>query len=380
MAGEVVPPTVAEHDGWEVHSASVVDPVKPEQIVERLTDVPGDEQIEQRAAQVAKEEQKAKATEEAADPATEEQKPEEKKKQSASQRNAELRARIAAETRAYHDARRAREFEQSELLRIRKEREELETKNKPASQDKPAPKGDKPVWAKYEEDGKSYEEFLDARAEYDRQQTVELTRADLKKIRDEDALKARQHAEQQAATRAEREHATRMDAAAQKYEDFFEIIDKNLSDVPDAPYLVDLIQNHKEGAEVLYHLAKNPDEAKVLSSLSASRPIMDALRFSEQPIEMLSYFGQHPQELDRLNRLHPASALVALGELKAQFKAAKDGSATNEQVSNAKPPIRPVGGGRTSTPKDPDDLPFGPEWIRAENKRDRERKKASAYF
>lgn len=366
--GTVQPPTVAEHDGWEVHSASAVDQPKPEQIVERLTDVPGDEQVEQQATEAAKTD-KAE-DEKAAKPATEE-----RRKPSASERNAEIRARIAAETKAYHDARRAREFEQQEIVRLRQEREQLQRERA----EPPKPAGDKPLWAKYEEDGKSYEDFLDARAEWDRQQTIQLTRKELEQ-RERQALEfARTTQHRAVLDQHAQAHEKRINDAAQKHEDFFDVIKKNLSDVPDNPFLVDVIQHHDQGAEVLYHLAQNPDEARVLSTLSMSQAVGDAIRLSDVPVQLLSHFAQYPQELDRLNRLHPATALVALGELKAQLGAAKDGSARTE-ISNAKPPIRPVGGGRTSAPKDPDDLPFGPDWIRAENKRDREKKKTSAYF
>lgn len=371
---EVKPPTVAEHDGWEVHSASTVDQPRPEQIVERLTDVEGDEQVEQKAQAVAEEEKaQDKPQEQVEKPATDEH----KKGKSASERNAELRARIAAETKAYHDARRAREFEQSEIVRLRAEREQLQRQSKPA-EDKPAA-AVKPTWAKYEEDGKSYEEFLDDRAEYDRRQTIELTRKEIEtreRAAWERAQQARHHS---TVEHYAQQHEKRINEAAQKHEDFFEVVNKNLSDIPDNPFLVDVIQHHTQGAEILYHLAQNPDEARVLSTLEMSRPVGDAIRMSDAPVELLMHFAQYPQELDRLNRMHPATALVALGEIKAQFKAAKDGSATTE-ISNAKPPIKPVGGGRSSAQKNPDDLPFGPEWIRQENKRDREKKKLSAYF
>jgi hypothetical protein len=362
----VQPPTVGEHDGWEVHSASTVDQPKPEEIVERLTDVPGDEQIEQRAKQAAAEDE-AEA-DKGDTPAAEE-----RKAKSSTDRNAELRARIAAETRAYHDARRAREFEQLEIQRLRYEREQL------ARPPAPPQLANKPQWAKYEEEGKSYEDFLDDRAEYDRQQTIAITRHELQqreKAAYDRAREAQQHTliEQHAQA-----HDKRINDAAQKHEDFFEVVQKNLSDIPDNPFLVDVIQHHDQGAEILYHLAQNPDEARVLSTSRMSQPVGDAIAMSDSPVLLLSHFAQHPQELDRLNRLHPATALVALGELKAQLAAAKDGSATTE-ISNAKPPIRPVGGGRTTAPKNPDDLPFGPEWIRRENQRDRERKKTSSYF
>jgi hypothetical protein len=368
---EIQPPSVGEHDGWEVHSASAVDQPKPEEIVERLTDVPGDEQVEQQAKQAQKEDRaEDEAETQAEKPATEEQ-----KKKSSTDRNAELRARIAAETKAYHDARRAREFEQQEVIRLRQEREQLQQ----SKTERPEPAANKPVWAKYEEEGKSYEEFLDDRAEYDRRQTIQLTRSEIE-AREKAAYERARSQHQQSLIDAHAEaHDKRIEAAAQKHEDFHEVVQKNLSDIPDNPFLVDVIQHHEQGAEVLYHLAHHPDEARVLSTLKMSQPVGDAICLSDTPVELLSHFAQHPQELDRLNHLHPANALVALGELKARIVAAKDGSATSE-ISNAKPPIRPVGGGRSSTQKNPDDLPFGPEWIRRENQRDREKKKTSAYF
>jgi hypothetical protein len=377
----VQPPTVAEHDGWEVHSASAVDQPKPEEIIERLTDVPGDEQIEQKAKQAADADKAQDAT--AEDAATEEReaktdKPatdEQKKGKSASERNAELRARIAAETRAYHDARRAREFEQQEILRLRQEKEQLQRQSKPAEK----PPAAKPTWAKYEEAGKSYEEFLDDRAEYDRQQTIALTRQEIEQRERTSYERARAAEQQSAIDQHAQAHDKRINDAAQKHEDFFEVVQKNLSDIPDNPFLVDVIQHHEQGAEILYHLAHNPDEARVLSTLKMSQPVGDAICLSDTPVELLSHFAQYPQELDRLNHMHPATALVALGELKARIVTAKDGSVTTE-ISNAKPPIKPVGGGRSSTQKNPDDLPFGPEWIRRENQREREKKKTSAYF
>jgi hypothetical protein len=365
-SNSVQPPTVAEHDGWEVHSASAVDAPKPEEIVERLTDVPGDEQVEQQAKQ-AQREDREEADEEAA-PATEEP-----RKKSSSDRNGELRARIAAETRAYHDARRAREFEQLEFQRIRQEREQF------AKQQQPAPLPNKPSWAKYEEDGKSYEEFLDDRAAYDRLQTIAITRQEIAQREKAAYERARTSHQQQLVDQHADAHEKRVSAAAAQHEDFHELVSKNLSDIPDNPFLVDVIQHHDQGAELLYHLAQHPDEARVLSTLEPSRPVADAIRMSDSPAALLSHFAQHPQELDRLSRMHPATALVALGELKAQIGAAKDGSARTE-ISNAKPPIRPVGGGRATAPKNSDDLPFSAEWIRRENQRDREKKKTSSYF
>jgi len=364
----IQPPTVAEHDGWEVHSASAVDAPRPEDIVERLTDVPGDEQVEQQAKRAAQEDRDADEPEP--------QPKEERKGKSASERNAEIRTRIAAETKAYHDVRRAREFEQAEIVRLRQEREAIERERtaKPAQ-----PAANKPQWAKYEQDGKSYEEFLDDRAEYDRQQTIALTRQELAEREKATADRVRQSRVNAIVEQNAEAHDRRINEAAQKHEDFFEVVEKNLSDIPDNPFLVHVIQHHDQGAEILYHLAQHPDEARVLSTLKMSQSVGDAIGMSDVPAQLLSHFAQHPQELDRLNRLRPEVALVALGELKAQIGAANYGSARSG-ISNAKPPIKPVGGGRSSPSKGADDLPFGPEWIRKENQRDRERKKSGSYF
>src|SRR4029434_11362321 len=108
---EIQPPSVGEHDAGEVHSASAVDQPKPEEIVERLTDVPGDEQAERQTKTEARED---KEQDEPPPPP-----PTEERRKSSTDRNAELRARIAAETKAYDDARLWAAVEQQGILRAR---------------------------------------------------------------------------------------------------------------------------------------------------------------------------------------------------------------------------------------------------------------------
>ena len=350
-------PTVATVDGWEVTSSSLRQPS-----VEEVTAVMTDEEVPDAPASDPWAASADATT--AATPDAEDRDTPAKPKKSASERTAELRARINAETRAYHDARRAREAETAELMRVRQEREQLTSA--------PTPKAGKPVWSKMEEEGTSYDEFVDARDEWVRQQV----RDEFEQSREQQRQYAQTERRQQDIARASDAHDQRINDAVLRHPDFLETVEKNLSEIPDSPFLIEVVQGHAQGAELLYHLAQNPDEARVLTTLEPSAPMRDALKYSEIPVEVLSYFAQHPQEFDRLNHLHPASALVALGEIHAQLKGAKNGSPA-AAVSNAKPPTRPVVGGRTSATKNTSDMAFGPEWIRAENARESEMKKLS---
>lgn len=59
--------------------------------------------------------------------------------------------------------------------------------------------------------------------------------------------------------------------------------------------------------------------------------------------------------------------------------AATPDSTPPTRSSTAKPPINRVGGTASAVPVDPDDLDFGPEFIRAENERDKKRREAGRW-
>lgn len=360
-------PTVAEADGWQVTSSSADQPTEA-QVIERISDDPVTEPAEETKAIEAPAETKETPEEKLAEP---EEKEAAKPRQTAAERKAELQAKINAETRAYHDAKREREAEQAALQQLKREREAL-------AKEPPTPAADKPVWSKFEEDGKSYDEFLDARDAYNAAHVISAAKAELQQARDaerqqfEQRQQATRHFEQKTA------HDKRIAAAVEKYPDFYEVIEKNLADIPDSPFLTDMVQLRDSGEEVLYHMATHPDEARILVTLEPSKPMRDALmRLPGDPTLVLSYFAQHPQEFDRINQQHPALALVALGEISGRLKGAKNGSPQTESVSHAKPPTRPVAGARTAPVKSPDDMEFSAEWIRLENARDRDRKKSA---
>lgn len=364
----IQPPTVADVDDWVLSSSSANQPDK-QQLIDRANGAPN-----------PPEEEIAPTSEVPAEPVVStEAKTEEvaleakdgKKKPTGSERVAEIQARIAAETRALHDARRAREAEQGELDRVKKEREAIAKPAEGEAKAKPTTDDEIPVWSKWEEEEKgTFDEFMAARdAAVLKKTTKDI---ETRRAADEHARQGREHADA---------HARRIQKASEAHPDFIEKVRENLKDVPSSPFVDLVVQHHEQGPDLLYYFANNTEAARVASTLVPSRPIADAIMQSDTPVELFAYFAENPGELQRLSGLRPASALVALGEVSAQLKSAKNGSlATVPSVSNAKPPIRPVGGAQKATAKSSADLDFGPEYVAAMNKEDREREKRRYAF
>lgn len=352
---QIVAPVVVETDDW-VHSSASTPRLTAEQLTAAVAETPTPEVPETAvsAETPAPKEGEAK---------------EDKPKQSSTDRIAEIKAKIAAETRAVHQARRERESEEAALVKLREERATLSKPKEGEAKAKPTKDDDEvPVWSKWEEedteDG-AFDRFLVAR-----------DAAVQKKFQKDTDARQAQHEQQRVEQQYAKAHTARIDKAKVAHPDFLELISTNLKDVDSSPFVDLLVQHHEQGAELLYHFASNPDEARAASLLTPSRPVADAIMFSETPIELMSYFAQHPAECDRLSGLHPATALVALGELIAQLKSANTGSlATVPSVSTAKPPIRPVGGARTAPVKSALDAEFGPEYIRAANQAEADARK-----
>lgn len=91
----------------------------------------------------------------------------------------------------------------------------------------------------------------------------------------------------------------------------------------------------------------------------------DLVLHHDQPDRLLTYFSDHKDDYRRLTALHPMLAMRELGRLEARLDAASSGSvSTPSTVSQAKPPIQPVGRG-ASVPigaRDPKDINSLAEW------------------
>lgn len=311
-------------------------------------------------------------------PKVEEPKPPKENKRSIDGRiktkQAEL-GRIAAEVRA-------------ETARLARLRAEAAVATEPAKADDQAPKPaaapdadalKKPVWAEFEAADKSWDDFLAAQDAYADAKIAAIEAKLDQKLQ----ATEQQRVERDAEVRVDAVFTARMDAAKAAHEDFDVAVD-GWDEVPVVPFLRDAVKWHPKGAEMYYQIGKQPEVAAVLGSLTYTAEMMDAVMASPDPTAMLVHLAENPAEYERLVQLPARQALVAFGALDARLQAASssapvapsrvDGSQKRAvPVSKATPPIRPVAGGSrpTSTTDDPDDMDFGPDYVRTMNARER---------
>jgi len=140
----------------------------------------------------------------------------------------------------------------------RKEAEAELLRPKPA-EEAPAPKtDDTPKREQFE----SYEEFIEARADYRARKAVQEERQ-------------KQQSETQKSTEAERqkgaevEFRKRLQATASEISDFADVME-NAGDIYITNGMRDAIQESPLGPRILYEIAKNPQEAERLAGLSPS--------------------------------------------------------------------------------------------------------------
>jgi hypothetical protein len=367
-------PTSVQVDGWSAESASY-EPSTPEAMTAAISGTPAPETAETETPatdETSDDTAAASAETDDGQPRDEQGRFAGTKKRSATQRVAEEQAHIHAAVREKHETRRQLEAERAEIDRLRKEKETFAQAEQAA---KDAPK--KPTWAQFSEDGKTWDEYQDARDEWvrgeakaDAKRELETAQKTERERREADA--ARTRGEQEA-----RAHAERIAKARESHPDFDEVLE-SLGELdehgepvtPQTPFLRDVVVKHEQGQEILYYFGKHPEHCAALASLPLTNSMMTAVRETESPTALLSWLATNPKDVRRIANLSPASALVALGRVTAQLDGAKTGSPPAASVTRAKPPIRPVGGSRgAAVATDPDDMPFGPDYVRKENER-----------
>lgn len=354
-------PLVAEHDGWRVESASS-GVLSSDELTNRLkaaVDTPSDD-APMRAVETKPAADPAPAEKVDPDPATaqpeqkaDEAKADEKDKPAdrGTKRVQKIRSKIGEATFELRETERRIQAAKEELAALDQAKQ-----TRAAS---PQAQAGKPDWDKYQEEGKTYQQFMDDRDAWlaaDVESRLDAKRAtDLK---NEQQRLEHQRAEQM---HSEVAHANgeRMSKAAQDHPDFNEVI-QNVKDVTDlnAPFVYDVCLHHPQGAEVLYYLGQHPDEAQALVGLRShlTMPMMDAVQASEDPIPLLSHLAKNPGEAARIAALPPSSALVALGRLMSQLEGASPAGSppAAPAITQAAPPpsarvsgARNVGGAKT---------------------------------
>lgn len=184
-----------------------------------------------------------------------------------------------------------RTFSQSELDEIvekrlakeRRKREELNTRLKVteelalkraererAEQPKPQPTGE-PTRDQFT----SYEEFIEARAEWRADQKVE------KKFQERDA-KDRERSAQSEHEKQREAFRKAMKESAKDISDFDDVMGEIKADDPVGRVSATAIEAADAPGKVLYHLAKNPDEAERIASLPPGKQAREIVRLEEK--------------------------------------------------------------------------------------------------
>ncbi len=152
---------------------------------------------------------------------------------------------------------------------------------------------------------------------------------------------------QQAARKVADAHGARMAAIGTKYPDYAAVVAtadqtlaaQGITALP--PVLEQAILRSPQSDDLAYFLATHLEETALLARRFANRPVTDA------------------------------DLVQDLLETKLRASAASSaGSASSPVRSTAKPPVNPVGGSVSATPQPVDDLDFGPDYVRKQNKRD----------
>jgi hypothetical protein len=386
-------PVTAEVDGWTVQSSSMNRPTETE-LKESLDGTPppdGETPVETPPVEPAAPETPV------VDPAA----PVAPKPKGVAP---ELQARIDKSVRAQREAERDRDAARYRTEQLEREIATLRSAPPPVVPVAPAPSAadpaavpptapvaaappagaPEPLWADFEAKGESWEDYQQAWRTWNHQTTVAAATAAAQATVKE-RLEVAQREE--AATRHQRDTESRfqarLDLMRAKNPDYDELVaaNGNTLDALNSAYLEHLILYTNDGAEILLDIVRDPAAAAVLAEQKPTRAIVDAIGLSDNPRALLGYFAQHPEEMQRLNAATDARAVfMTLGSLTARLTGAP--SAASPGVVPAtplrpSPPLRPVAGVSTTAgaAASPDDVPFGPEYVRLGNRADTERRR-----
>lgn len=145
-------------------------------------------------------------------------------------------------------------------------------------------------------------------------------------------------------------------------------------------------QAHRSRVETFR--AAHPDYDAVINGsagqLTTSAAMQEAILGSDRSADLVYWLATHPDQCTQLagESAHADPAQAALWMRRYLESQLTTGAANQPETASvvrpsaARPPVSRVGGTATLPPVDPDDLPFGPDYIKAENAREREAQKA----
>lgn len=112
--------------------------------------------------------------------------------------------------------------------------------------------------------------------------------------------------------------------------------------------------------------------------IELSPPMIDVIKDSPVAPQLMLHLAQFPDDAQRIQSLHPMLAYGEMKKLEARVEFASQrstGPSSAPMISQARPPIRPVGSAPSGTVDDPADMDFGPEYVRRMNTMERNRRR-----
>lgn len=112
--------------------------------------------------------------------------------------------------------------------------------------------------------------------------------------------------------------------------------------------------------------------------IELSPPMIDVIKDSPVAPQLMLHLAQFPDDAQRIQSLHPMLAYGEMKKLEARVEFASQrstGPSSAPMISQARPPIRPVGSAPSGTVDDPTDMDFGPEYVRRMNTMERNRRR-----
>lgn len=285
------------------------------------------------------------------------------KKGSLRWRHDELRSRVHAATREFHEVSGRLSATQAEIAAAEKRLADLKAEQgklatPAAATPAPAPTADtdpQPEWDGengYEAQGKGFTQFQKDHAAWLKRQITSEIKGELTAAQQKAADEAKAAADAAAATNHEvaaTERVRTIVADLNKDPEVAQALQSDeFLDMPRPPFMSALIRVHPDGANVLRHLATNPADGYAFASLEMTQPMMEAFKATDDPVRLLHALANNIPEAQRIARLSDYQALKALAALETSSPGAKPGTPAETPRQPAATPLPAKLGGRSA--------------------------------
>jgi len=226
-----------------------------------------------------------------------------------------------------------------------------------------------PTWEKYSEQHPeaTHEDYMDARDD-----AREEFKTNLRRQAQAEVSAETEHVE------TARQYRERLDSYAASHPEYAQLIEEHGESIPNSPVITRIALQSERCGQILHSLAANATLARRFAAVSMPTMAADFIAASPIAESLVMHIAKNPVEFRELLDEGPVRGMRALGELERNLLAARrpgKGPAAGSATKRPSPPIRPIGGsgpaGNGAAGDDLDSMEFGPDWIRADNERER---------